>query len=972
VNPQHKELSLAPRHILELRQHVEAARLNEYLNQRPEFLQTNVVRQLGEAVRQEVRVNIKRAHQLADAALEIAHKIADAEALGLANRAKANALWFGGQLHSAIELFQVALKQFEGAGAEQEAGRTLSSSIQPLMLLGRYERALEVAEQARGIFRRAGDLWRLARLEINVANIHQRQARSSEALEAYERAYQQLGPYKDQEAMAAALHNMAVCLISLNDFERAIETYRRARNVSAENNMPLVVAQSDYNIAYLYFLRGDYQRAIQGLGATRDLCRKNQLEYHSALCDLDQSEIYLELNLSREAAQLAQRAQKQFEKLGIVLEAGRSLVNLAIALHQQEESAAALDLFQQAREVFAKENNAAWQALIELYRALVLLETGEEQAAVEPSRAALKFFDTEGLSRRAILCHLLLARALHHTGRLGEAQEHSEAALRLLAGIEAPMLAFHAHMIVGDFQRTLGKSRQSYHSYQRAQRNLEALRSRLQGEELKIAFMKNRVDVYEKLVGICLEQKRSAAFERAFRYMEHAKSRSLVELVFGVSRSKPALHQRNPLERRIGVESSERLTKLRQELNWCYRRLDIEQTRPEGISLPQIRELQALARSKEDELIEVIGELRRGHGDAADLKEAAPVKLDDIQAALGDETTLVEYFQIGSRLIAAVLTQRSLEIAPLMDIGDLASSIRMLGFQLSKFEVRGLDSIQSSQSLLAATQSRLRDLYSQLVGPLAGKLSGRRLVVAPHGVLHYLPFHALLDGDTYLIDRFTIAYAPSASMYAICAGLGRRSLLRNAGTSLLLGVPDKRTPWIPQEIRSVAEILPNSKICIGRKAGINALRTTGASSRIIHIATHGVFRRDNPMFSSVRLGDSYLNIYDLYELRLPVELLTLSGCGTGLSVVAAGDELLGLVRGLLSTGAEALLLSLWDVHDRTTAQLMVAFYRGIRNHRDKGEALREAMLELRKTHPHPYYWAPFILVGKSDHSPPDS
>lgn len=968
MNPQAEEPPLAPHRLLELLQHSEAARLSEYLNLQPALLRTSVVRQLGEAVRQEVRVNIERAHHLADVALEIAHTINDAEALGLANRAKANALWFGGQLHLAIELFDAAVEQFEEAGAEQEAGRTLSSSIQPLILLGQYDRALAAAERARGIFRHANDLWRLSRLEINVANIHQRQARPAEALANYERAYHQLEPYKDQEAMAAALHNMAVCLIILNDFERALETYRRARKVSTESAMPLVVAQADYNITYLYFLRGDYQLAIDGLRATRELCNKNRIEYHSALCDLDQSEIYLEINLNREAARLAQRAQKQFVKLGTAFEAGRSLVNYAIALHQQEDSGTALGLFREAREVFAKENNPAWQALIELYRALVLLEMGAAEAAVEPSVAALQFFQAAGLSRRAILSRLVLARAFHNTGNLGEAQVHADAALREVADAQSPVLAYHAHIIIGDLHRARGKSRQGYHSYRRAQRNLEALRSRLQGEELKIAFMKGRVDVYEKLVAICLEQKGRRTFKRAFRYIEQAKSRSLVELVFGVTRSNPILRHGSQAGT-IDAEANKSLAKLRHELNWCYRRLEIEQTRPEGISLAQIQDLQARARSKEDELIEAILDLPADFRAGADVLPAEPIRLEEIQAALGSQTTLVEYFQIGPRLIAAVLTQSGLEIIPLVEAGDVASSIRMLGFQLSKFEVPGPETMQSSRSLLAATQSRLRHLYNQLVGPLLAKLSGSRLIVAPHGVLHYLPFHALLEGDTYLIDRFTISYTPSASMYAICAGIGRQALPQNADSSLLLGVPDKRAPWIRNEIRSVAEILPNSTIRLGRQAGIDVLRTAGPSNRIIHIATHGVFRRDNPMFSSVRLGDSYLNIYDFYELSLPVELLTLSGCGTGLSIVAAGDELLGLIRGLLYTGAEALLLSLWDVHDQTTARLMASFYREIRDHRDKGQALRKAMLELRETHPHPYYWAPFVLVGKSYDSP---
>jgi CHAT domain-containing protein len=118
------------------------------------------------------------------------------------------------------------------------------------------------------------------------------------------------------------------------------------------------------------------------------------------------------------------------------------------------------------------------------------------------------------------------------------------------------------------------------------------------------------------------------------------------------------------------------------------------------------------------------------------------------------------------------------------------------------------------------------------------------------------------------------------------------------------------------------------------------------------------------MFSGIRLGDSYLSLYDLYGLNLPVELFTLSGCGTGLNVIAAGDELLGLARGLLFAGAQSLLLSLWDVDDRSTAELMKSFY-SLRTRQDHTHlALQNAMLELREQYPHPYHWAPFMLIGK--------
>ena len=118
------------------------------------------------------------------------------------------------------------------------------------------------------------------------------------------------------------------------------------------------------------------------------------------------------------------------------------------------------------------------------------------------------------------------------------------------------------------------------------------------------------------------------------------------------------------------------------------------------------------------------------------------------------------------------------------------------------------------------------------------------------------------------------------------------------------------------------------------------------------------------MFSGIRLGDGYLNLYDLYQMRLDARLVTLSGCATGMNSVSDGDELLGLQRGLFCAGASSLLLSLWDVHDSSTAELMQEFYRGYITSGDMAGSLRAAMHALREQNPHPYFWAPFVLTGK--------
>ena len=114
----------------------------------------------------------------------------------------------------------------------------------------------------------------------------------------------------------------------------------------------------------------------------------------------------------------------------------------------------------------------------------------------------------------------------------------------------------------------------------------------------------------------------------------------------------------------------------------------------------------------------------------------------------------------------------------------------------------------------------------------------------------------------------------------------------------------------------------------------------------------------------MRLGDSQISLLDLYSLKLSSELVTLSGCSTGLNTVVGGDEMLGLVRGLLFAGTRAVLVSLWDIDDKSTADFMRVFYGCLASNPDKGLALQKAMQEMREVYPHPYFWAPFVLIGK--------
>ena len=945
--------------ILQLGQLSDDAARRRFLARHKTLIRKEVVESLAQSVVEKVRVSTREALHLAEAAVLIAKRLKRKEFLALALRQKANALYSSGDNRTAIEYHEQAFRLYESEEQWREAARTLSTSIQPMILLGEYDKAFQAAERAREIFTRLNDPWRLARLEINVGNIYHRQDRFEESIAHYERAYAGLMPYKDAEGIAVVLSNMAVCLISLNDFQRALATYQGARSFCQQNNMPLLVAQADYNIAYLYYLRGEYSRAIEALYAARRACEATGDAYHFALCHLDLSDIYLELNLSEEAREIAHEGFLRFEKLGMGYEAAKTLANEATAYGQQGKTVQALERFAKARSMFGREKNRVWPWLIDLYQGLLLFHEGRYFEARRLCVAAAAFFDQSALSGKAVLAHLLLARIALQVGDSAEAHKQTNESLARLAGLQTPVLAYQAHLLEGQIAQARNDRHAAHQAYLEARKALEALRSRLQGEELKISFGKNRMQVYEALVDLYIAgDGTETSTEEALACMEAAKSRSMIEMIFQSGQSLPLGEAgQSDLVRRI--------RDLREELNWYYHRIELEQLRPEEKSHQRLGSLREKAQLQEKELMRTLRELPAHERENATLEAPADFSLAKLQAHLPQDTTLVEYFSAGERLVAAVITRKDIQILPVTVLSRVAHFLQLLRFQLSKFRMGNEYVRRFAEPLLSATHSHLETLYSELIAPLRPFFEGRHLIVVPHGLLHFLPFHALRNGEQYLCDAFTVSYAPSATVFSWCQEKPASANL----SSLVFGIADERAPQILEEAQSVAALLPKSSLHVGDRATSSVLREEGPQSGLLHLATHGIYRQDNPMFSGIRLGDGYLNLYDLYQMRLNARLVTLSGCATGMNFVAAGDELLGLQRGLFCAGATTLLLSLWDVHDQSTSLLMQLFYREFLETGNMAGALQHAMQELRRQNAHPYFWAPFVLVGKLSDSP---
>ena len=871
----------------------------------------------------------------ADEAYGMAKRIQDGRALAEALRMKAHADHRLARYRRAARTYERAIRILDGLGEQTLAARTRSSALQTLIYLGRYDEALQWALAAREAFVREGDALRLARLETNTGNILHRQERFGEAVCSYENALGVLLARDDRESAAITLKNLAVAHIGMLQFEQALERFEQAHQILSSMELPVLSNEVDDNIAYLYYLEGDYTRAMELYQATR--VRPGHNPHKMAMSLLDQSDLYLELNLISEAARCAFDAVNGFQKLGMRPETARALQNLGFAylqLGHVEESLRALD---KASRIFEREQNGTWAAVTDLYRALSLHTANFEEKALGLAESARERLRGSALRSKEILASILVARLHLLGGNLEQAKQIVKGAQELLGATRIPHLQLNAELLLAEAAHASGDLETAKESYEKAHLLAEVLRRRLVRDEMQLSFLEDKGSLYRGLVELLL---REGEFERAFVFIEYAKARSFSE----------SLH-RSAAERKAqsGVAAQ-----LRLRLRRFYRRLNYLEARPNSGSAALLNEIRAKTAACERDL--AMAPAEPGAREVSEF-ECGEVRLSAIQARLGDGEAFLQYFALRNSLVLLAIRKDGSRYFDLGPVEAVEAAYRLMRFQLSRGSLPWADAMEDS-TWLPASQRHLEALYRLLIGPARDWLPGGHWTIAPHRDLHRVPFHALRHSGRYLIDERTISYAPSAGIWLQC-------LLRTYpafGKPAVFGVPDSRCPAIAEEATSVASLLPGGALYLGADATMDRLAAS-ANSAIIHIASHGLYRADNAAFSSIQLADNRLTLFDLRRLELNAELVTLSGCATGVHESAGADEILGLTRGVLLSGARAAHVSLWAINDESTAEYMTGFYTGLAAGLAVPEALRRSMTSVRDRYPHPFFWAPFALTG---------
>ncbi len=536
-----------------------------------------------------------------------------------------------------------------------------------------------------------------------------------------------------------------------------------------------------------------------------------------------------------------------------------------------------------------------------------------------------------------------------------------------------------ASVRIGDVLRQTGKPDEAIPYYRKAILQTESTRSLLQSEEYRQSFFGGALSSYVGIIGVLSESNRP---EEAFNYSERARSRVFLDVLGSkvqLSRVKSGLlEEERSLQERIAAIKARLSGEEDGETDRAGLRSELTEA--------------------EKAYSTFLTKVRKQNKEQASLMAVEPLTLKEVQELLDPGTTLIEYFVAESDIFVWVVEKERLQFQrveiPRDKLAGLVKTLR-----------ESIFTIGEKQKFNETSTS----LFKQLIQPLLPYITGKELIIVPHDVLHYVPFHALLSPEgKYLIEKYPIYYLSSASLLQFTTEKRRAK-----GEKLLaLGNPDLGDPkmnlqFAEVEAKEIQSLYPQSMVLLGKEATKEKAKAFSPQNDILHFATHAELSEEDPLSSAILLAkegkeDGRLEVREIFGMNLHANLVVLSACETGLGKLSSGDELVGLTRAFIYAGTPSVVASLWNVEDSSTAALMASFYKNLKT-MTKVEALRQAQLQLIRgdassdllarrgiggvgrlgetpssqlhapssepdapssvSTSHPYFWAPFILVG---------
>lgn len=898
--------------------------------------------------------NFREALDYLDRALAIERRTGDHTGEGRTLNVLGLLAWDQGEYDEAIERFTRARSVARTLGDRKLEGASLNNLSLVYDELGDYDVSLKQYRQVLDLYRSVDFPRGVGDTLGNIGGVHLLLGQYRDALGYYQQALVISEQLESKPSMSQDNGNIALCLLGLGETTAALRHFDRAIDLATQSGMRQDQAYWMRQKGNGLIRQGRYDRGLASHRAALAVYEILGAKAELAEALHDTGELYLLLGDPDSAEQAFTRALALSHETGLSRGITLNLTALGDLQFRRKNLDGAARLYLQARERSTDSGERQLQAQSLLRLAQVHREQRRlTQAATEADQALAVARET---GARPAGAEALLSRAetRRRLGQTSEALQDFASAEAALGEIRDPDLLWRILFGRARAQESSGNARDALASLIAAVTVIESVRDQLQEPRFRSGFVDDKYEVYAELVRLQLQLGLTAD---AFSTAERLRARSFAEQLGG--RSALLL---TDVDRRKETQLQERIRQLRRAL---------EDQDSEGEPAHSQRARHRFS----EELLRAEREYQAFLDDRAAAPSAprpaeSHSSATSLQRLLRDDEALVEYVIGSDRLMTFVVTSS--------DIAASTTAIRLVDLNARIALLRDLVQRAGDDRWLKPAASLSAMLLKPLAGA-AGRRAIRHLYIVPHGALNSLPFAVLpvggADKHNLLVDRYTLAYLPAA------AALRHDTRVTSTPRSLLAMAPARsRLRYAPDEARSIDALFePHSRLLVGAEATESQFKKLAGDFSVVHLATHGVFNKANPLLSGLELeadadDDGLLQVHEVLDLRLRATLVTLSACETALgsgyfSDFPAGDEFVGMTRAFLTAGTNSVLASLWDVDDRAAGKLMKQFYLRLKQSADtesSADSLNSAQRELRTSTDlsHPYYWAPFVVVGE--------
>jgi CHAT domain-containing protein len=819
-------------------------------------------------------------------------------------------------------------------------------------------------------------------------------------LQKYERlagAFRQAGDLW-YEALATALWGQTLCVYNqrkqgLGLLLRAARLYRDLKDERGE-------ASTLFSLGGEIATLGEKQQSLDYLRQALVLYQRLGNPWGQAACFNAIGKAYYDLGDPQQALSWHQKA-------AVVL--GRTTTrmarNMGAAYLALGNYAEALKYFQQIEKNLRGAQSVVLKAIysgVVTQIGVTYAQTGNFDEAVKQYRTALVLETRQGNAYAQAVVLGYLGEAVFAQGKKDEARDCWQKSLALRLEVNDPTGEAAMRYWLARLAYEKGRAKEALAQVEQAVSLSENLRAKIVNPDLRASYTASVARYFELQIEILAQLHREypqAGYDRrAFLTSEQARARSLLELL-----------QDARADLRLGV-APQLLEREREQNNHINEYADAWFNLLNGKHTKEERQrLETLLNQALADLSATRDEIRRASPRYAALTQTAqPVALEELQKnTLDEDTVLLEYSLGENRSFVWAITQHSFVCKELPSRAVIEQAARKVYALLSARNQSPAGETAASRlarvgAADAALPAALKELSGLVLAPVGEHLSRKRVIVVSDGVLQYIPFGVLPAESEPLLARHVVLSLPSASitgelrqraarpdkLLAVLAdpvfdrgdARVRQPATREASFAIQEAAPRwSRLLFARQEANAIAALAPRAETLVALDFAASkemVFSNRLAQFRIIHFATHGILDTQRPELSGLTLSlldeqgrpqDGFLRLHEIYNLRLPAELVVLSGCETGLGREIKGEGFIGLTRGFMYAGAARVAASLWQVDDAATAALMSRFYQAmLRDKLPPADALRVAQNEIRaqKRWRSPYYWAAFTLQGE--------